>query len=141
MRFDQKASGYHAHAAPQRRFAEALAAFAPFSPGERVTELGAGTGFLTRALLAQGAVVDASDASLLDAVCEVMAQVRRSKTEAKVSQRAAVELLVVRGPEALLAQVRLGLADLRDAGSVAAERFEPGDELTCEVTLTPPEAQ
>jgi len=63
MRFDEKAPGYHAHAVPQRRFAEALAAFAPFAPGDRVTELGAGTGFLTRALLAQGAVVDASDAS------------------------------------------------------------------------------
>lgn len=63
MRFDAKASGYEAHAGPQRRFAEALAAFAPFGSGERVTELGAGTGFLTRALLAQGAVVDASDNS------------------------------------------------------------------------------
>lgn len=63
MRFDSQARGYHVHATPQRRFAEALAAFAPFAPGDRVTELGAGTGFLTRALLAQGAVVDASDAS------------------------------------------------------------------------------
>lgn len=63
MRFDAKASSYEAHATPQRRFAEALAAFAPFESGERVTELGAGTGFLTRALLAQGAVVDASDNS------------------------------------------------------------------------------
>lgn len=63
MRFEEKARGYHVHATPQRRFAEALAAFAPFASGERVTELGAGTGFLTRALLAQGAVVDASDAS------------------------------------------------------------------------------
>lgn len=63
MRFEQKARGYHAHASPQRRFAEALAAFAPFEPGERVTEVGAGTGFLTRALLAQGAIVDASDSS------------------------------------------------------------------------------
>lgn len=63
MRFEEKAGGYHAHAVPQRRFAEALAAFAPFAPGDRVTELGAGSGSLTRALLAQGAVVDASDAS------------------------------------------------------------------------------
>jgi len=88
-----------------------------------------------------GTALHGADASLLDAVGDVLARVRRSKTEAKVSQRAAVELLVVRGPEALLAQVRLGLADLRDAGSVAAERFETGEELTCEVTLTPPEAQ
>lgn len=63
MRFEEKARGYHAHALPQRRFAESLAAFAPFEAGERVTEVGAGTGFLTRALLAQGAIVDASDSS------------------------------------------------------------------------------
>jgi len=78
MRFDQKAKGYEVHALPQRRFAEALAAFAPFGPGERVTELGAGTGFLTRALLAQGAVVDASDAS--PAMVEVGRQAAPSAT-------------------------------------------------------------
>jgi valyl-tRNA synthetase len=88
-----------------------------------------------------GSALDGADASLLDAVGEVLAQVRRTKTEAKVSQRAVVELLVVHGPEAQLDQVRLGLADLRDAGSVTAERFEPGDALRCEVTLAPPVAQ
>ena len=45
MRFDERAESYDAHAAPQKRFAEALAAFAPFRRGARVTELGAGTGF------------------------------------------------------------------------------------------------
>ena len=63
MRFDERAESYDAHAAPQRRFAEALAAFAPFRRGVRVAELGAGTGFLTAALLAQGVNVDATDAS------------------------------------------------------------------------------
>ncbi len=63
MRFDDRADSYAAHAAPQKRFAEALAAFAPFRRGARVTELGAGTGFLTAALLAQGVNVDATDAS------------------------------------------------------------------------------
>jgi SAM-dependent methyltransferase len=63
MRFDDRADSYGAHAAPQKRFAEALAAFAPFRRGVRVTELGAGTGFLTAALLAQGVNVDATDAS------------------------------------------------------------------------------
>ena len=63
MRFDERAESYDAHAAPQKRFAEALAAFAPFRRGVRVTELGAGTGFLTSALLAQGVNVDATDAS------------------------------------------------------------------------------
>ena len=50
MRFDERAGSYEEHAAPQRRFAEALAAFAPFHRGAQVTELGAGTGFLTNAL-------------------------------------------------------------------------------------------
>ena len=59
MRFDERAESYDAHAAPQRRFAEALAAFAPFRRGVRVAELGAGTGFLTAALLAQGVDVRA----------------------------------------------------------------------------------
>ena len=63
MRFEERAESYGAHAAPQKRFAEALAAFAPFRRGVRVTELGAGTGFLTSALLAQGVNVDATDSS------------------------------------------------------------------------------
>jgi|LakMenEpi03Aug12_release.lakeMendotaPanAssembly.Ray.scaffolds.fasta_scaffold374245_1 trans-aconitate methyltransferase len=63
MRFDERAGSYEEHAAPQRRFAEALAAFAPFHRGTQVTELGAGTGFLTNALLAQGVSVEATDAS------------------------------------------------------------------------------
>ena len=37
MRFEQKARGYHAHASPQRRFAEALAA------GRGVTGYAAGS--------------------------------------------------------------------------------------------------
>ena len=63
MRFDERAGSYEENAAPQRRFAEALAAFAPFHRGAQVTELGAGTGFLTNALLAQGVSVEATDAS------------------------------------------------------------------------------
>ena len=54
MRFDQRAESYDAHAAPQKRFAEALAAFAPFRRGVRVTELGAGTGAGTSGSLVIG---------------------------------------------------------------------------------------
>ena len=63
MRFNECARSYDEHAAPQRRFAEALASFAPFHRGAKVTELGAGTGFLTAALLAQGVRVEATDSS------------------------------------------------------------------------------
>ncbi len=63
MRFNENAHTYEQYAAPQRRFAEALAAFAPFPRGTEITELGAGTGFLTNALLVQGASVEATDNS------------------------------------------------------------------------------
>lgn len=85
--------------------------------------------------------IEGADMALLDTAGEVMSRIRRTKTEAQVSQRSAVELLVVRGPEAELNRVRAALADLRNAGSVAAERFEPGDELACEVTLAPVQAR
>ena len=40
-----------------------------------------------------------ADDRLLDPVCEVLAAVRRAKTEAKASQKAVVESLEVRGPD------------------------------------------
>jgi valyl-tRNA synthetase len=59
------------------------------------------------------------DPSVLDAVSEVLAHVRRAKTEAKVSQRSAVEQLTVTAPPDLLAALRAGVDDLRDAQGVA----------------------
>ncbi len=77
------------------------------------------------------------DAALLEPVCEVLAAVRRAKTEAKASQKAAVSLLVVRGPAELHAQIVAAEADLRLAGSLADVRYELADVLSCEVTLAP----
>ena len=77
------------------------------------------------------------DAALLEPVCEVLAAVRRAKTEAKASQKAAVSLLVVRGPAELHAQIVAAEADLRLAGSLADVRYELADALSCEVTLAP----
>ena len=75
------------------------------------------------------------DAALLDAPCEVLAAIRRTKTEAKVSQKAPVALLVVAAPEAVQRQVAAAEVDLRDAGSVADVRYEAADALSCAVTL------
>ncbi len=60
-----------------------------------------------------GAVVD------LDAISEVLARVRRTKTEAKASQRASVSQLRVSGPEAVIAALRPASDDLRDTLTVA----------------------
>jgi valyl-tRNA synthetase len=75
------------------------------------------------------------DAALLDPVCDVLASVRRAKTEAKASQKAAVSLLVVHGPAAVHAAVGAAEGDLRLAGSLAEVRYELSDALSCAVTL------
>ena len=74
---------------------------------------------------------------MIDPVCGVLALVRRAKTEAKVSQRAAVERVVVHAPHDALAAVRAALPDVRDAGSVAEFDFVAAEQLSCDVTLAP----
>ena len=79
-----------------------------------------------------------ADEAIIDAVCGTIALIRRAKTEAKVSQRAAVEMAVVTAPQATLELVRAGWSDIADAGSVGDVRFDAGgDEIGVNVTLTP----
>ena len=56
MRFEACAESYEAHAAPQLAFAARVAEFTRVMSEERVVELGAGTGALTRHLCEQGGV-------------------------------------------------------------------------------------
>ncbi len=79
----------------------------------------------------------ASDVDL-DTVSEVLARVRRTKTEAKVSQRAAVARLVVGVPEEAVATLDAAAADLRDALTVTELRVNPAESLTIDVELAPP---
>ena len=79
------------------------------------------------------------DSSMLDPVSEVLGAVRRAKTEAKASQKAAVSLLVVTAPAELHAAITAAQGDLCDAGSIADVRFEVGDAVSCAVTLAPVE--
>jgi valyl-tRNA synthetase len=75
----------------------------------------------------------------LEAICSVLAAVRRAKTEAKVSQRAEVASLEVSGPEAAISAVRDAMVDLTFAGSVKSHTFSNGSELAASVTLAPTE--
>ena len=52
-------------------------------------------------------------------VSEVLGAVRRAKTEAKLSQRAAVEELIVDGPRSALAAIEACRTDLAEAGGIA----------------------
>jgi valyl-tRNA synthetase len=72
-----------------------------------------------------------ADGSVLAATAAVLAQVRKAKSEAKVSMRAPVERVVVHGAG------ELAESDLRDAGSIAELLLQPGDDLTVDVTLVP----
>ena len=78
------------------------------------------------------------DPMVLDVASEVLRAVRKAKTGAKLSQRAAVDLLVVRDGPSRLEALRAAEGDLRDAGSVAEMRFEESDVAGVEVNLAPP---
>jgi len=81
------------------------------------------------------------DSALLEVVSEIVAQVRRAKTEAKASQRAGVDRLVVSAPTVLHEAITAGQSDLCDAGSVLTFELVEGAELACNVVLGAPQAQ
>ena len=85
--------------------------------------------------------IDADD--VLDPVLEVLSQVRRAKTEAKVSQRAVadrVDIAAADASDAIRAALRAGDGDLRNAGSITEIVLVAGDDLSCQVTLAPVES-
>ena len=79
--------------------------------------------------------------SLLDVVCEVLATVRRTKTEAKVSQRAAVEHVLVHAMDEHRVLIESAMDDLLNAGAIAALEFgsAQGERPVTTVRLAPPE--
>ena len=64
------------------------------------------------------------DPALLEASAEVLRAIRRAKSEAKLSMRADVSLVTVRGPRA--AAVEPAVADLAAAGHAAQIEFRTG---------------
>jgi valyl-tRNA synthetase len=75
------------------------------------------------------------DPTLADVTIEILTQVRRAKTEAKRSQRAAVATLVVTAPATLHAAIEAGRDDLVDAGSIRDLVVVDGEAVTTVVTL------
>jgi valyl-tRNA synthetase len=76
---------------------------------------------------------EAADPAVLATAAAVLGQVRKAKTEAKLSIRAEAARVVVRGPDE--AAVRASESDLRAAGNIAEFTFERAPELGTEVTL------
>jgi len=83
-----------------------------------------------------------TSAEILGAVATVLGEVRHAKTVAKVSMRAKVNRVEVRGPSSLLELVAQAESDLCDAGSIEGLEFiadETTEKLEVEVELAPPE--
>ena len=78
------------------------------------------------------------DPLVLEVASTVLRAIRKAKSEAKVSQRAPVELVVVRDTADRLDALRAAGSDLREAGSVADLRLEEAGTPAVEVTLAPP---
>ena len=72
---------------------------------------------------------------LLDTVCGVLALVRRAKTEAKASQRAPVDRLIVHAPAAVHTLLAAGTTDLREAGSIADVEVLDAPELAADIVM------
>ena len=82
------------------------------------------------------------DASVIEPIGEVLAQVRRAKTEAKSSQKTPVESAEVRGLQSDLNALEQGLADLSEAGSVRSWSLTASDgPISVTVVLAPAEPQ
>ena len=125
-----------------------LAPMLPFATEEVWSWLETGSIHLAAWPTTQETLADfvASDdaSSLLDATCVVLAAVRRSKTEAKVSQRAEVSQLVVTAPLATIELLKANIVDLRNAGALQEITFVSSasqtttQEISTQVTLATP---
>jgi valyl-tRNA synthetase len=79
--------------------------------------------------------LQSDEAPSLDPVSDVLARVRRTKTEAKVSQRAAVATLDVRGPAEWIAAVEACRDDLTEALTVTTLTLDVADDIVIDVAL------
>ncbi len=77
------------------------------------------------------------DVSMLGPVSEVLGAVRRAKTEAKLSQRATVDELIVDGPTTALAAIEACRSDLAEAGGIAQFTLSSSETLLTAVRLAP----
>ncbi len=78
--------------------------------------------------------------SIIDSVCHVLGEIRRAKTEAKVSQKAVVESVVVTATPSQIDGLTSAWSDIADAGSVSSWSAAPDDDatdITVSVVLAP----
>jgi valyl-tRNA synthetase len=77
------------------------------------------------------------DPLVLEMAADVLGEVRKAKTAAKVSLRAEVQRALVRDTPERLAALRRGEGDLRTAANITALETAEGEQLLVEVELVP----
>ncbi len=75
------------------------------------------------------------DSAVLETVTGILGEVRKAKSDARVSMRTAVERLDVRDTAERLERVRAGLADLRDAARADSVELTEASPPAVEVAL------
>ena len=80
------------------------------------------------------------DAAALDAVADVLSQVRKTKSDAKKSMRARIATATVAAPAATVARVRSVEDDLIAAGGINALQYADGEQVVVTAELAPDEA-
>jgi valyl-tRNA synthetase len=93
-----------------------------------VAELGTASGL--------GDAVATGDRAVLSVASDVIAAIRKAKSEAKVSMRTEVASVQVAGPAVLLDRVARAEGDLRAAGRTTKIEHHPADTVALEVTVT-----
>ena len=80
------------------------------------------------------------DAAALDAVADVLSQVRKTKSDAKKSMRARLATATVAAPAATVARVRSVEDDLIAAGGINVLQYADGEQVVVTAELAPDEA-
>ena len=93
-----------------------------------VAELGAASGL--------GDAVAAGDRAVLAMASDVIAAIRKAKSEAKVSMRTEVASVRVAGQATILERIALAEGDLRAAGRTTKIEHQPAVTDALEVTVT-----
>ena len=81
------------------------------------------------------AIPGSVDGRLLGDVATVLSAIRRVKSEAKVSMKAAVASVSIHGPQDLLDRIKMAEPDLASAGRVASFTYSVGEEMVIRSTL------
>ena len=77
---------------------------------------------------------------MLQAAVDVLAAVRRTKSEAKVGMKAAIERADIRDTPARLAALELARTDVMAAGNIQSLVCTPADVFEVSVAFAPPPA-